>query len=307
MKISPKSNFLRPVLNKKFPEKNGYSIGSIEIEDLQVKEHNKNNKNYIDIIFVPKLEQPDIENLIDKEFASCFLLIECYETNKRFCEKVHINQSNAITLEINDFKGDVDFHIFISSIQDIKNYSPNTVDDIYKINGKFDPIDVDTGELLAISEKQYISINPKYLDVKIFRIVEDDKLVDLESYIDLNRSTARIYVSPTFFENYSKFKQLQPQNRGYKILDFSLFLSFFVFTLSQMYPRGLAEKDNFEEAISGFKGLTWYVAITQQVNILINEKTISVDDDIYKIAQHLCENPFKNLTYDFLENKSYET
>ena len=298
MKVSENSVFLRPVLNSKFPEKNGYSVGSIEIEDLDYKEYGTDK---IDITFKASLEQPDIENLINQEDSIvCFLITDCSETNKRFYNEVKINQSNMVTFKLSDLSKNVNFHIFICANRDILNYSPKTVDHIYKINGVFNPIDIEKGELLAISKRQYITVYPAHFDHKIFSVVMDKNLTEYESRIDITGDRAKILVSEDLYFHYNQFDKWQ--TKGNKILDFSLFFAFFIHILDTMYPDGLEEgfeeKDIFQDYSS--QNLSWFVAINNQVKSLLSEKIIKSSYSTYIIAQYILDNPLLNLSHEFI-------
>lgn len=244
-----------------------------------------------------KLEDKDILQYVEKDFAEFSVEVSCKSTKYRQCM---VSSSPIFTFDIkrNMFNGKIEFESFVIAKKEIKNYQNDGLNPDYEGH----TINLRKGDLLVAYRKCTIPINLDLRNVRNMRSfiqIRRNTLPEVRTVTyDLTTSKILIYLPNELMDEYNK----KPKNDAEKekerkaILKASLYLEALVYALL-----------NYRK-YKGREDLMWVNALNYRMqeqdlkdlcSSLIYDEDQTDDelnsDEMFKIAHIMLNQPYLNL------------
>lgn len=242
-----------------------------------------------------KLENKELENLIQQKKADIYLHVECSLTSFRKLYKLNNNSLNVIDIDIKKINGKIELLALVISLTDINEFSSVNFNEDYE-NRRFP---ISKGSILAFKNIGYITISKSMQEFKkvesIFRITKLNSEEDTPFSVFLEEDKIKIGLPPAQHQFYIG-KSNDPKYQS--VFNSLLVLPALIYTFEQLSTEG---------GLDMYQDKEWCVALENNFERLgMNlsdeiEKIESGEISSVELAQRIMEYPIKS-AFAHLEN-----
>ncbi len=251
-----------------------------------------------------KLDNSDIQNYINNEYAEFSVEVSCHSTMLRICKTSPTPEFN-FTIQKNLLNGRLDFECFVIARKDIQNYKNDGLNSDY--DGHI--INLHKGDLLVAYKKCSYPLNldlRNIRNIKSFITVQRNNRESEHSVtFDLDSSKILILLPNEMMNEYNKKATQNEENEKRKnLLKASIYL--------QALTYALLNYNNYKG-----KDKLWVNALTYRMNepdlkdfcsdIINNESTGSDSqnmDDVFRLAQMMLNQPYLGMLKQISTNEN---
>ena len=249
------------------------------------------DKDLLKLIVMYELNCKSLSNYINEKKAKAIIKIQSLGTPYRKIFEFTNGNQLIINIPKNDLAKKISIEGFIIAAEDIKNFHPSELNELFFKSQIFD---IRKGDILALHPGYSLPLDSSELEgpvASIFQIIKRDEMKEaIDVALDTGTEKINIYLNNTTYESYTKI-------RSQKMLDKYLAATIVFPALTEALFYIASDEQNPDKA-SEYENKRWY----RQIKNKIEEKKLSFEGKaITSVANSLLGEIVSTALVDFEE------